>query len=166
SRSMSGETGSLKESARRFGCTCKTVPSAGSDPVSDACAAAGRVVANHAASMAAIRLRTWKRRMALSAPRGLAGADERRPRSLWSLVAVGLFQKPDARRRHFEIVGRPTVRRHLDPAFDEAFRAFLDDRKVQRVAGFQRGRQVASQDELVILVVREIAAAPYDLPDA
>src|SRR3984885_716310 len=135
-----GVTLSLKRNCTVFGACAKTLPSAGSVETSEACASTP--VAKH----------TTDSNVARPAIRRVIQA-------LWFR-----YQFDGGRRRLAVMRPRLAVKWNIDPAANPLF-AFLHHRKIQIGVRLEGGGQEGVDDELVVIVVRQPAAAPHHLLD-
>src|SRR6186713_2628551 len=95
-----------------------------------------------------------------------AARQDRRARAP-SGIALRLRRQLEARRGRLAAlpVAATAFRGNIDPAAD-ALLAFLHYRKIQRRVRLQACREKAGEDELVEIVVGELAAAPHHFLDA
>src|SRR3954468_7169269 len=136
-----GATLSLKRNWIAFGASASTAPSAGSVETNEACADAP--VARHSTVSSAARP-AIRRNIAVLRLRHQLDAGCRR----LAAMAVG-----------FAFLG------NINPAGD-ALLAFLHHGKIQRGVRLQAIGEKRRDHELVVLVVRQLAAAPHHLLDA
>src|ERR1700678_3169215 len=135
-----GVTLSLKRNCTVFGACAKTLPSAGSVETSEACA--DTPVAKHTTD-----------------------SNVARPAIRRVIQALRFCHQFDGGRRRLAVMRpRLTVRWNIDPAANPLF-AFLHHRKIQIGVRLEGGGQEGVDDELVVIVVRQTAAAPHLLLD-
>ena len=137
-----GVTLSLKRNCTVFGACASTLPSAGSVETSDACANApvARQSADSSAARPAIR------------------------RASSRLYGFGISLTPGAGDL-LSCAWPAPFAGNIDPAADPLL-AFLHHRKIQRGVRLQAAGEKGADDEFIVIVVRQLAAAPHHLLDA